>query len=67
MDQGLDKTCNTCNKTLSIRFFHKQGDGYRGKCSICYSTYRRDKGWEKTRYQRNKNESITGGVVDYNG
>ena len=54
MEEQTVKTCNTCKKELQIRFFHKQGNGYRGKCSICYSTYRKDKGWEKARYERNK-------------
>jgi hypothetical protein len=55
------KVCNTCKKELPIRFFHKQrkeGRNYthRGKCSICYSTYRKEKGWEKTRYERKLNQ-----------
>ena len=53
------KKCNTCNKLLPLRFFHKQSkEGrkytHRGKCSICYSTYRKEKGWEKDRYERSK-------------
>jgi len=66
------KVCITCKNELNIRLFYKQTTRkgkttYRGKCSICYSIHRRDKGWEKTRYQRKKNESVVGGVVDYNG
>lgn len=53
------KECITCKKTLSIRFFYKQKTRtgkttYRGKCAICYSTYRRDMQWEKKRYERKK-------------
>ena len=69
MDGQEVKICNTCKKELPIRFFHKQSkEGrkytHRGKCSICYSEYRREKGWEKARYQRKKNELVVGGVVD---
>lgn len=53
------KVCNTCKKELPIRFFHKQSkEGrkytHRGKCSICYSEYRREKGWDKKRYELKK-------------
>lgn len=62
MEEPTVKTCNTCKKKLQIRFFHKQGNGYRGKCSICYSTYRKDKGWEKARYEKKKT-AITGTLL----
>ena len=68
----MTKTCISCNKELEMRLFYKQTSRtgkltYRGKCSMCYSTYRKDKGWEKARYERKKNELVVGGVVDYNG
>jgi len=59
MDSAHVKTCICCNKELPIRFFHKQTTRtgkltYRGKCSMCYSTYRKEKEWDKKRYERIK-------------
>lgn len=69
MEEPSMKVCNSCKKELSINLFHKQskpGRKYtrRGKCSMCYSTYRKEKGWDKAVYERKKNESVVGGVVD---
>lgn len=56
----MTKVCNTCNEERPIRFFHKQNrkgrkPAYRGKCSICYSTYRKEKDWDRKYYLSKKN------------
>ena len=66
MDSETVKQCIDCKKVLDIRFFHKQTTRtgkvtHRGKCSICYSTYRREKGWDAKRYAKckaNKPQSV---------
>jgi hypothetical protein len=57
------KECITCKKTLFIRFFYKQKTrtgrtAYRGKCAICYSTYRKEKGWDAKYYAKCKTKTF---------
>ena len=55
------KVCITCKNELNIRLFYKQTTRkgkttYRGKCSICYSIHRKEKGWDAKYYAKCKTE-----------
>jgi hypothetical protein len=57
------KVCITCKNELNIRLFYKQTTRkgkttYRGKCSICYSIHRKEKGWDAKYYAKCKIETF---------